>query len=156
MSAHSNVREIILKLRNKTAELAPNSPNLRAALERIGFYVAALAKMEARRQGIWDTGRLINSIRHEFFRKGTVVGVMIGSFNVKYAAMHEFGGQFTDRMRRAMFAAMNRRGGRQRASKGVISGGRFKARPYLRPAFAKSRLFVIDTLRAAVTFAKEP
>jgi phage gpG-like protein len=155
LAVKSNIAGTISMLQRKTAELAPNSPQLKEAFIRIGLYVSALAKMEARRKGIVDRGRLINSIRYEFFTKGSQVGVLVGSFNVKYAALNEFGGVFTEQMRRAMFYSMRKRGGSRRGSKGVIQGNRFRARPYLRPAFTKSRTFVLDTLRAAVTFAKQ-
>lgn len=145
---------LIARLSLQVSALAPESPQLKEALTRIGSYVAALAKVEARRQGIIDSGRLINSIRYEFFKSGTRTGILVGSFNVKYAALHEFGGVFTDQMRKAMFAAM-RRSGRARpgVTKNVIKGGHFRARPYLRPAILKSNAFTLDTLRAALSYA---
>ena len=155
MGVKSNIHEVIAKLSKQTAKVAPNSPHLKEALTRIGLYVTTLAKMNARRQGILDKGRLINSIRYEFFRRGPVTGILIGSFNVKYAAMNEFGGIVTPQMRKAMFAAMRQRGAKKAMGKGVIVGNRWRARPYLRPAFTQSRTFMIDTLRAAVTFAQK-
>lgn len=155
MAVYKDVNSLIYKLQAKTSALAPESPVLKEALTRIGMYIATLAKIEARRQGIIDSGRLINSIRYEFFKQGTRTGILVGSFNVKYAALHEFGGVFSDQMRRAMFASMRRTGrARPGANKNVIQGNRFKARPYLRPSVLKSRTFVIDTLRAALTFAE--
>lgn len=112
--------------------------------------IAARAKFNIRRQGIVDTGRLLNSIRFEFFSEGDVAGIRIGSFGVPYAAMHEFGGRFTERQRRAMFYWMRRRGGPERPSKGVIRGGHFRARPYLRPAVIESREFIIAALRTVM------
>lgn len=155
MAVRSNISEVIAHLRSQTKKVAPNSPYLNEALTRIGLYVSTLAKMNARRQGIVDQGRLINSIRYEFFKTGTVTGIMIGSFNVKYAAMNEFGGVVTPQMRRAMFAAMRQRGAKKKQGKNVIVGNRWRARPYLRPAFTKSRTFMLDTLRAAITFAQK-
>jgi phage gpG-like protein len=155
MAGSTNVAAVIARLRSKTAEFAPSSPKLKEAFDRIGLYITGLAKLEARRQGIYDSGRLVKSLRYEFFRRGDVQGIMVGSFNVKYAAMNEFGGPFTDLQRRAMFSAMGRRGGAKRPSKGVIRGNNWRARPYLRPAFTKSRGFMIDTLRAALTFANQ-
>jgi phage gpG-like protein len=154
MTVRSNIPQLIARLSQRTADLSPKSPVLKEAFTRIGLYVSALAKMNARRQGIVDRGALINSIRHEFFQEGDKEGIRVGSFNVKYAAINEFGGVVTDRMRRAMFASMRRRGGAKRASKNVIRGNRWRPRPYLRPAFIKSRSFTLDTLRAAMKFTK--
>lgn len=154
MAVYSNIPQLIDRLRAKTAELAPESPALKEAFIRIGLFVSTMVKVEIRRQGIIDSGRLYNSIRYEFFRKGSRVGIQAGSFNVKYAAMNEYGGTVSDRMRRAMFASMRSRGGGKTSSKGVIVGNRWRPRPYLRPGFRKSRGFVLDTLRAAIALAK--
>lgn len=151
----SNTNQLIAKLRASIQNTAPTSPKIKEALTRIGLFVTAAAKIEARQKGIIDSGRLISSLRYEFFKIGGVQGIRVGSFGVPYAAMHEFGGTFTDAMRKAMFANMAKRGRKARQSKNIIVGNRFKARPYLRPALFKSRIFIIDTLRAAMKFAAE-
>ncbi len=156
MAITSNINELIARLQVRVTESAPNSPKLKEALTRIGLYVTASAKIEARRQGIIDSGRLINSLRYEFFQIGEVQGIHVGSFGVPYAAIHEFGGTFTDAMRKAMFANIAKRGRKGKPSKNIIVGNRFKARPYLRPSIVKSRLFIIDTLRAAFNFTASP
>lgn len=137
------------RIRARLRKLGPDSPELRETLLRIGFLVETEAKFNVRRRQIVDTGRLLNSIRTELFRKGSIVGVRVGSFGVPYAAMHEFGGPFTDRQRRAMFASLRDSGRlrRNRVSKGVIRGNTFISRPYLRPAVAKSRSRISDILQ---------
>lgn len=155
-----SITEIINRLQQRTAALAPDSPVLKEALTRVGLYVSSLAKIEARRKGIISTGRLVNSLRYEFFRKGSVVGVSIGSFNVPYAAMNEFGGRVTPRQYRAMMARMGKSGVVRRKGKGVVTGspekgGYWRARPYLRPAFTRGRPFIVDTIRAALSFAQK-
>lgn len=154
--SNSNINGLITRIQRKVEDLAPSSPRLRDAFTRIGLYVTAVAKLNARRQGIIDTGRLINSIRYEFFRDGDINGIQVGSFGVPYAAAHEFGVKGAERvlrMRRAFFAS--RRGmpkGNYR-NKRVMLKNEFKARPYLRPALAYSRVFITDTLRDALSFA---
>lgn len=157
----TDLSKFISKLQDKTAELAPDSPRLKDAFVRIGLLVSATAKLEARRQRIGDTGKLINSIRYELFDKGTTTGVSIGPFGTHYAKYHEYGAVLPPNAVRAMFAAMRQRSQfrPQVAGKGVFTGnaktgGRLKARPFMRPALYKNQKFIIDTLRAAVGFAK--
>jgi phage gpG-like protein len=154
-----NVFTMINNLQKTIERLSPDSPYLKAAMHRVGLYVVGLAKIEALRKGVISSGRLVNSLRYEFFRRGSVVGISIGSFGVPYAAMNEFGGRISPRQYRAMMARLSRNSRHRRASKGVVrgnpqTGGTWRARPFLRPAFAKSRPFVVDTLRAALSFSK--
>jgi len=147
MTTTDNRSVIFARLRDRIAALRPDSPQMAAAFHKIGLLIVARAKMNATRLGIVDRGGLRESIRYEFSKEGDAAVLRTGSFGIKYAALNEFGGPFTKRMRRAMFASMRSRGGPPRPSKGVIQGGRFKARPYLRPAFKDSRDFIITTLR---------
>ena len=142
--------EIERRVRARLNRYAPDSPQIREALLRIGLLVEAEAKLTARRKGIIDTGRLINSIRHEIYQRGTKSGVTIGSFGVPYAAMHEFGGPFTDQQRKAMFASLRDRGKlgpTRKAGKGIIQGSHFMARPYLAPSVEKHKDRIINILR---------
>lgn len=143
--------EIERRIAAKMKRYQPDDPALREALLRIGFMLEAQAKINIRRQGIIDTGRLLNSIQTRFYTRGDRVGINVGSFGVPYAALHEFGGPFTDRQRRAMFASLRERGrlgpNRKGTDKGVIQGGQFRARPYLRPAIDTHRQRIIDIIR---------
>jgi len=129
----------------------PNSPKMREALLRIGFMVENQAKLNVRRQGVIDTGRLFNSIRSIFYQRGDHVGISVGAFGVPYASMHEFGGIYTARQRRAMFASLRERGkigkGGSGINKGVLVGDRLIARPYLRPAVLTQRNRILDIIR---------
>lgn len=138
-----------IRIKKHLEKYGPDSPELKEALIRIGLLLENEAKLNARRQGIVDTGRLINSIRSEFFRTKTSAGIRFGSFGVPYAAMHEFGGPFTDRQRRAMFASLRDRGKLgpvRQPGKGIIQGNRFTARPYLRPSLVKNAPRIRDIL----------
>lgn len=129
---------------------APDDPKLKEAMLRIGFIIEAQAKLNIRRHGAVDTGRLMNSIRSEFYTRGTRVGIKVGSFGIPYASMNEFGGTFSDQQRRAMFASLRDRGKLgpgKGVDKGVVQGGRFMARPYLRPAIMTHRSRIIDIIR---------
>lgn len=141
-------RRVIERLKR----LNPNSLELREALLRIGIMLETEIKFNIRRKQIVDTGRLLNSIKHELYIKGTTAGVQVGAFGVPYAAQHEFGGPFTDHQRRAMFASLRRTGKlqRQKANKGVIRGNTFAARPFMRPAVRVLQPRIIDILRSYV------
>jgi phage gpG-like protein len=141
---------IIGRMNVLAKSLAPGSPAINEALLRIAMMVIAKAKINVRRHRMVDTGRLINSLRWEFYRQGDTEGVYIGSFGVRYAAMNEFGGEVSERQRRAMFAAFGNRKIRL-PSKGIITksgaGWRWKPRPYLRPALKESQQYIIETIR---------
>ena len=139
-------RRILTKIRR----LGPDSIELRETLLKIGILLETEMKFNIRRKQMVDTGKLLNSIRHELFREQSVVGVRVGSFGVPYARMHEFGGPFTDRQRRAMFASLRRTGKlkRDRVSKGIIRGNTFVGRPFMRPAVVKHRQRIVDLLKA--------
>jgi len=130
--------------------LSPGSPQITETLLRIAMMVIAKAKVNVRRHRMVDTGRLINSLRWEFYRQGDTDGVYIGSFGVKYAAMNEFGGTVSERQRRAMFVSFGRRRVKL-PSKGIItksgSEWRWKPRPYLRPALKESQQYIMETIR---------
>ena len=115
------------------------SPALQRALTRVGLILVAQAKINIRRHGLIDEGRLINSIRFEPFRNNDETGIRVGSFGVPYAAFWEFG----------FFGSMRVRGHNRLMTQAfgkpiapivvrVSPHTRFRkqeAKPYLRPAF---------------------
>lgn len=142
------------RILKRMRSLRAGSPELKEALLRIGLLIETEAKQNIRRKGIIDTGRLLNSIRTEYFEQGSRVGIRVGSFGVPYAAQHEFGGPFTDPQRKAMFAAMRDRGKLgpvRQPGKGIIVGGRFTARPYLKPAVEAYRGRIVGIIRGLVS-----
>jgi phage gpG-like protein len=143
-------QELERRIAQRMRTFQPDDPKLKEAMLRIGFLIESHAKLNIRKHGAIDTGRLFNSIRTEFYRQNTKVGVRVGSFGVPYAAIHEFGGVFTDRQRRAMFAALRDRGKLgpgKGIDKGVIQGNTFRKRPYLRPALVVNSDKIIDIIR---------
>jgi phage gpG-like protein len=143
--------ELQRRIAARMRRVEPNSAELRETMLRIGFILEAQTKLNIRRQGIIDTGRLFNSIRSEFYQRDSRVGIRVGSFGVPYAALHEFGGPFTDRQRRAMFQSLKDRGklvrGRRGQDKNVVQGGRFLARPYLMPAVRTHTPRILELIR---------
>ena len=141
--------ELERRLRARIRQLDPDNPRIHESLLRIGFLLESQVKLNIRRKRIIDTGRLLNPIRHELIKRGQIVGVQVGSFGVPYAAIHEFGGIMTDRMRRAMFWTLRQAGrlGRVRTSKGIVQGQTFMARPYLRPAVRMHRDRIVNIIR---------
>jgi hypothetical protein len=73
-------------------------------LDRIGRRVANEAKLNVTKFGMIKSGTLRDSIRHEINADSSGKNVIIAPFGVRYAAIHEFGGTMTPKMRRAMFA----------------------------------------------------
>ena len=75
MSLDSNIDDLISKIRQTIENTSPNSPEIKAGYVRIAGIVTSRTKINIRKQGLIDTGRLLNSIRHEFFKEGTVLGI---------------------------------------------------------------------------------
>ena len=67
------------------------TPALDRAFTRVGMILVTQAKINIRRHGLIDEGRLLNSIRFEPFRDQENHGIRFGSFGVPYAAFWEFG-----------------------------------------------------------------
>ena len=118
--------------------LDPNSPAFRGALFRIGTTIRNQAVANITQSGAVDEGLLRASISFKIESSRDLSRVIVGAFGIKYARMVEFGGAFTDQMRKAMFASFIERGKPKRPGKGVITSGQYKARPYLGPAVRQS------------------
>lgn len=86
-----NVNRLLAVLEKRRKDSEGDSIAIRTALTRVGLLVIAKAKLNIREHGLIDTGRLLNSLRFEFFRDSQSQGIRIGSFGVPYAAFWEFG-----------------------------------------------------------------
>lgn len=149
-----NTSALIAKVTEMARAITAGSVDIRNAMIKIGMYVEALTKTNVRRQGLIDTGRLINSIRYELMHRGSVEGVNIGSFNVPYAAAHEFGVDKIETVRahqrtisEAFGYAIDPRVIQIREHTRSMF---IEARPYLRPAIKQATPFIVDTLRAII------
>lgn len=136
------------RIMERLKRFAPGSEEMTKALTKIGVLIETETKLNIRRKKIIDLGALYNSVKYALFKSNSGGGVTVGSFGVPYAAIHEFGGPFTDRQRKAMFANLRKRGKLNKGqSKGVIKGDRIIARPYLRPAIKRYRSEIVDIIR---------
>lgn len=133
--------------------MAPDSPQLRQALTRIGVRVSAQMRLNIRQKGIVDQGALFNSIDWKLGTNADGAFVEVGSYGIIYAAMNEYGGPMSKRQVGAMFAAMRNRNGKgRRAGKGIVrinkdGTGNWKARPFIRPALRDNRTYILDIIR---------
>jgi hypothetical protein len=158
ISITHNTQELIARFETQVANLAPGSPRLKEAFTKIGLYVTSIAKLNIRQWGLIDTGRLINSVRYEFFKDATKEGIRAGSYNVPYAWVHEFG--FRGSVRVPAHQRMQRQAfGRPIDPRAVDVREHSRMmeippRPYLRPAIKTSQAFIIDTLRAALLYTE--
>ena len=144
--------DFIAKMRQR---VSPDSTAVQVALTRAAFLITNQAKINIRQQRLIDTGRLLNSVRHEFFRTEEGQGVRVGSFGVSYAAIHEFGFQGSVRVRghtRLMTKAFGRV-----LQKPVVARVsphvrqmRMPARPYLGPAFERHKDRVAEIISEAL------
>lgn len=150
-----NTDRLIARIEAMEAMADPKSPKLRQALTRIGSILQAEMKLNIGRQGIIDQGGLFNSIRYIISQKSDGMTLEVGSFGIRYAAINEFGGKMSKRQVRGMFAGLRERGkipGRS-GGKGIVSvnpdgTGKWKARPYIRPALLKHKNNIIELIRA--------
>lgn len=145
----SNIDDLIKRIRVRARRWVFNDREAKQRLIRIGLLLENQTKINIRRQGIVDTGNLLNSIQSRVVSSQNRAIISYGSFGVKYARVHEFGGPFTDRMRRAMFARLNARGAAPKPGKGIVQGGFIRARPYIRPSIIQQRRRIIEILREA-------
>lgn len=139
-----NMRLIVDKLKKRRKEFGPDSDVIKKRLIRAALIITNQAKINIRRHGLIDTGRLINSLRWEFYRRGGVQGILIGSFGVPYAAFWEFGYHGIQRVR-AHNRLITRAFGKP-LKQSVIARIRAHQRrrneigkPYLRPAYERHK-----------------
>lgn len=119
----------------------PFHPQFRAALFQIGTTIRNKAVSIITREGAVDEGVLRASISFEIQANKGISRVIVGAFGIKYARLVEYGGAFTDQMRKAMFASLRDQGklNRKYTPKGIIVGKRYRARPYIGPAVTQTR-----------------
>lgn len=142
----SNIGRIVKRVEARIDALAPQSPEMRQAMTRIGTLLQTQTKINIRQHGLIDTGRLIKSIRFEHFVKSGTQGIRIGSFAVPYAAAHEFGARMG-----VTIPAHTRRtpSGGTAAVRAHTRQMNIRERSYLRKAVKKHKTRVINILRQA-------
>jgi phage gpG-like protein len=146
--ASSNIDALIKRISVRTRRYVFSDADAKKRLTRIALLLENQTKINIRRQGIVDTGNLLNSIQSRVVAREHRAIISYGSFGVAYAGLHEFGGPFTDRMRRAMFAKLRARGAPPKPGKGIVQGGYIRARPYIRPSLIQQRRRILEILKA--------
>ena len=139
----ADVQRILDRLQGMWKAWKPESPEFKRAFYLIGERLKTQAKLTARSLRVVNTNRLINSISYMPAEQGILFGV----FGVGYAKWHEYGSEWTDKNRRAMFYYMRKTGQKPQPSKGVVRGGRLMPRPFINPAVKNNREFIIDQIR---------
>lgn len=129
----------IQRLLSRAAAYSADSDSMKRLMARVGSDIVNRARNNLRTQRVVDTGRLLNAMGFRIEARDKAISVVAGPFNVRYAALQEFGGHYTPQMFRAMFASLKNRGilGK-RPGKGILQNGNLPARPYLVPAFRES------------------
>lgn len=127
--------------------------NLGPAFVRIGTILQGQIKVNIRSQGLIDTGNLLNSIRYELIKEGSKSGVRVGSYGVKYAAVHEFGFRGIVTIR-SHTRTISQAFGRPIAPRPVTVRSHsakmnVRKRPYIKPAIEKHKGTIIDIIRLA-------
>lgn len=139
------------------------------ALMAGGFIVEGAAKLNLDKQGLRDTGLLINSITvHEYVDKGVDSYVLVGSRGVVYARIHEFGGTIVAKRVRNLAIPLTdaaKKAGSPRAMRGlswrpgllVDRQGKpqfvlkptvtIPARPYMRPAVDENQAEIMHVIK---------
>lgn len=139
--------ELERRISARLGKIGPQDPSIREALLRIGFLVESQTKRNIRSQRLIRTSNLINSIRSRLIKDG----VVIGSFGVPYAAVHEFG--FSGNV----VVSGHTRTSRLGKPHSVASHSRFmnvRKRPYLRPALREKAPRIVEIIRQAFRGAK--
>jgi hypothetical protein len=143
-----SIETAIARIKRMREATAPDSPQLRQALTRIGVRLAAQIRLNIRKEGIIDQGALFNSIDWKLGTTTDGAFLEVGTYGIKYAAMNEYGGKVSKEQFRAMFAAIRQRHGKdKRPSKGIIKNGYWRARPFIRPALRENRAYILDIIR---------
>lgn len=125
---------------------------------RVLFDIANLLEAESKSnltdEGMVDSGALRLSINASVKTLGPAKYQAAAiSKGIPYAAIHEFGGDFTWEMHKAMMWTLSKTGKLgKKGSKGVVLGSSWprylKARPYLRPALVDNQEKILKMLRS--------
>jgi phage gpG-like protein len=128
------------RINQRISQIDNNSIQMRELLHYIGKQIENEAKLNIQKKGIVDTGKLLNSLSTTISKREGLVNVEVGVKGLQYANTQEYGGAFTDRNRSAMFKRLRESGRYVEGLKGKgIATNRFKARPFLEPAYKKVR-----------------
>jgi phage gpG-like protein len=153
MAVRTTTDRIIQRINTRLSVVSSASDAERKeALFRVGLLVQNEAKLNIRRHRLIDTGRLINSIQFKLVDKTFGQSVLVGSFGVPYAKVHEYGFAGNVDVKNHT-RTINQAFGKPIAPTQVEVRAhsryqRIRARPYLRPALAKMRRQIMQIIRS--------
>lgn len=155
MTVKSNIVSVVARLQEQLKAFSTDNVKVKTALVKLGIMIQTETKLNIRRQGLIDTGRLLNSIQFFVEQSNTSAILRVGSYGVPYAAVHEFGfkGNVTVRAHPRHISKVFGRNVAPHETN-VRSYSRrmnIKERPYLRPAVETYRSTVVDLLREAAS-----
>jgi phage gpG-like protein len=164
--------KIISRIKSRIERTQPKNPALLRSLHRVGLLISNQAKLNIRTRKLIDFGHLLNSIFYKIQDTANGPELLVGSFGIPYARIHEFGGiirpvraralaiplrkEFRNIPPRTLDLFVLKRGGKVFLAR--KNGGkldilyvlkdqvRIPARPYLRPALVRHREKILDIL----------
>ena len=134
---------LIARINAKVSQFDLNDRDTAEKLHRIALMLENQTKINVRRQGLVDTGNLLNSIRSAVNIRDDEATIEYGSFGVRYAAVHEFG--FVGNVSVRSHNRRTRSG--QTTVRQHNRNVNIKARPYIRPSLIQQRRFILRILR---------
>jgi len=153
-----SIETVIARINRMKAMSDPKSPEMRAALIRIGTVLQAQIRLNIDRYNVrGNTGYLRQSIAYKLEQSGSAAFLSVGSYGIKYAAQNEFGGPMTKAQVRRMFVEIRLQGKMNKSArggggKGIVrvnadGTGYWKPRPFLRDALQTHADFIRETIR---------
>lgn len=136
---------LLKRLNKKIDAFKSDSPEMQTAMLTIGALLRTQTILNIREQKLIDRGHLINSINFKTFKRGNNYGVAVGSFGIRYAAVHEFG--FNGRV--VVKSHTRTRDGKSFNVQPHERMMNIKARSYLRPAVTKNTTQILNLIREA-------
>lgn len=87
-----NFEDQMQQLIQRIEILRPEGPALERILHRMGSVLETQVLAQIRKKGLVDSGGLLNSIKYSVRLTQGGGEVIVGSYGIKYARIHEFGG----------------------------------------------------------------
>jgi len=146
---------ILKKLNALRKKASADSPAVLKALGSIAKMMQKEVMTQIVRMDVMDKGTLYKSIRYEIIHGGSSIVAQIGPDGIIYAAIHEKGGVFDARIRRAMFRNIHLKGRYKSdyVEKDVAPDprdGSYRARAYMQPAYEAKRDQIVQMITKAI------
>ena len=140
----NKLEQILIERIRLSLESAIGDDELEKKAHRIAGLLAARTKMNVKRQGLIDTGRLLNSIQAVVSKSSDGFEVNYGSYGVKYASAHEFG--MKGKVLGIRSHTRKSKNGGTHNVRAHTRRSNIRARPYIRPALVQTKQRIADIL----------